>query len=172
MNVLSINKQLQTIPNIAYIWTYNVVFILDYDYSFWTCHIWWRSVHWTPWYHTCGNILYWWKEAILFFNHANIWQPLSRVTSQSIFQPGLCIYCILAHTLSSGWRTTPFVSNVISKSVITQCKICLARSPTPTFILISLETLCAYTREDTVFILLLACTGKIAGYIKNIILAK
>ena len=41
-------------------------------------------------------------------------------------------------------------SNVISKSVGTQCKTCLAITPTTTFILISLEMLCAYTCEDIV----------------------
>ena len=43
-----------------------------------------------------------------------------------------------------------FGSNFISKSVVTQCKTCLAITPTPTSIVISLETLCAYTRKDTV----------------------
>ena len=42
-------------------------------------------------------------------------------------------------------------SDVISKSVVTQCKIWITITPTPTFILISLETLCVYTHKDTVF---------------------
>ena len=45
-----------------------------------------------------------------------------------------------------------FGSDIISKSAITQSKTCLAITPTPTFILILLETLCTYTCEDTVYV--------------------
>ena len=48
-------------------------------------------------------------------------------------------------------RIPLFASKFIFKSVFTQCKTWLAITPTPTFILISLETLCAYMREDTVY---------------------
>ena len=44
-----------------------------------------------------------------------------------------------------------FGSNVIFKYVVTQCKTCITTTPTPTFILIWLETLCMYTCEDTVY---------------------
>ena len=45
-----------------------------------------------------------------------------------------------------------FGPNVILKSAVTQCKICITIMLTTTFILIWLETLCTYMREDTVVV--------------------
>ena len=44
-----------------------------------------------------------------------------------------------------------FASNVILKSCFTQCESWITITLTPSYSLISLETLCAYMREDTVF---------------------
>ena len=63
----------------------------------------------------------------------------------------------LPHTVSSRlyaqfWtaRIPLFASKVFFKFIVTQCRRWLATTLTPTFILISLETLCVYTHEDTV----------------------
>ena len=58
------------------------------------------------------------------------------------------IYCILAQF---GMAHNPLHgSDVMSKSVVTQCKTWLAITPTPTLTMVSVETLRVYTR-DTVY---------------------
>ncbi len=49
-------------------------------------------------------------------------------------------------------RIPLFASNVILKSCFTQCESWITITLTPSYSLISLETLCAYMREDTVTI--------------------
>ena len=57
-------------------------------------------------------------------------------------------YCILACICSVRHGEQPlFGPKVILKSVVTQCESCLGISPTPTFILIYLETLCTYRKR-------------------------
>ena len=74
----------------------------------------------------------------------------SHITSCRIVH----VYTVSSHLYAQFWTACIplFASNLILRFVVTQCKTWFTITPTLTFILISLETLCAYMREDTVMV--------------------